>query len=248
MNEIKRIDDWLDTAQRICTNTDGKTKYEFNNFTFTSKFTSKMYRHDLMLQEAEDDQQELEILINKLNNNYNPKNQTKIKEKDDALKSARKLFSIREEIIRAFKKGVFPYKDRFQVEKESDEESDEESALGNENIDAADMSDLEGEESAVERRNQQPQGLKILTPNQMLSGLTICLAQLKAGNNSEKFKNEIRQLLYSLYRSKNSQNNSIKVYLALFKTLKQKPKQKHGFSQFKYLLHLEKYQVRIQQQ
>ena len=156
MNEIKRIDDWLDTAQRICTNTDGKTKYEFNNFTFTSKFTSKMYRHDLMLQEAEDDQQELEILINKLNNNCNPKNQTKIKEKDDVLKSARKLFSIREEIIRAFKKGVFPYKDRFQVEKESDEESDEESALGNENIDAADMSDLEGEESAVERRNQQP--------------------------------------------------------------------------------------------
>ena len=35
----------------------------------------------------------------------------------------------------------------------------------------------------------------------MLSRLTITLAQLKAGNNSEKFKNEIRQLLYSLYRS-----------------------------------------------
>ena len=45
-------------------------------------------------------------------------------------------------------------------------------------------------------------GLKILTPNQMLSRLPITLAQLKAGNNSEKFKNEIRQLLYSLYRSK----------------------------------------------
>ena len=45
-------------------------------------------------------------------------------------------------------------------------------------------------------------GLKILTPNQMLSRLTISLAQLKAGNNSEKLKNEIRQLLYSLYRSK----------------------------------------------
>ena len=46
------------------------------------------------------------------------------------------------------------------------------------------------------------QGLKILTPNQMLSRLPISLAQLKAGNNSEKLKNEIRQLLYSLYRSK----------------------------------------------
>ena len=45
-------------------------------------------------------------------------------------------------------------------------------------------------------------GLKILTPNQMLSRLPITLAQLKAGNNSEKLKNEIRQLLYSLYLSK----------------------------------------------
>ena len=43
-------------------------------------------------------------------------------------------------------------------------------------------------------------GLKILTPNQMLSRLTISLAQLKAGNNSEKLKNQIRQLLCSLYR------------------------------------------------
>ena len=45
-------------------------------------------------------------------------------------------------------------------------------------------------------------GLKMLTPNQMLSRLPITLAQLKAENNSEKLKNEIRQLLYSLYRSK----------------------------------------------
>ena len=45
-------------------------------------------------------------------------------------------------------------------------------------------------------------GLKILTPDQMLSRLPITLAQLKAGNNSEKLENEIRQLLYSLYRSK----------------------------------------------
>ena len=37
----------------------------------------------------------------------------------------------------------------------------------------------------------------------MLSRLPISLAQLKAGNDSEKLKNEIRQLLYSLYRSKN---------------------------------------------
>ena len=51
-------------------------------------------------------------------------------------------------------------------------------------------------------RQQQGKRLKILTPNQMLSRLQISLAQLKAGNNSEKLKNEIRQILYSLYRSK----------------------------------------------
>ena len=50
--------------------------------------------------------------------------------------------------------------------------------------------------------DQHGQGLKILTPNQMLSRLPISLAQLKAGNNLEKLKNEIRQLLCSLYRSK----------------------------------------------
>ena len=53
-----------------------------------------------------------------------------------------------------------------------------------------------------EQQQQSGKGLKILTPNQMLSRLPITLAQLKAGNNSEKLKNEIRQLLYPLYRSK----------------------------------------------
>ena len=58
--------------------------------------------------------------------------------------------------------------------------------------------------------NQSGQGLKILTPNQMLSILPISLAQLNAGNNSEKLKNEIRQLLYSLYRSKKLTKNIYK--------------------------------------
>ena len=50
------------------------------------------------------------------------------------------------------------------------------------------MPELESEESAAERRNQQGKGIKILTPNQMLSRLPISLAQLQAGNNSEKLK------------------------------------------------------------
>ena len=64
------------------------------------------------------------------------------------------------------------------------------------------MPDLETEESAAEGRKHEGHGLKILTPQQMFSRLPISLAQLEAENNSQKLKNEIRQLLYSLYRSK----------------------------------------------
>ena len=54
----------------------------------------------------------------------------------------------------------------------------------------------------LNKQKQEGQGLKILTPNQMFSRLPTTLAQLKAANNSEKLANEIRQLFYSLYRSK----------------------------------------------
>ena len=78
--------------------------------------------------------------------------------------------------------------------------------------DTTDMLELECEESAAQRRNQSAKGLKILTPDQMLSRLPISLAQLKAGNNSQRLKNEIRQVLYFLYCSKkNLQNKFIKV-------------------------------------
>ena len=46
------------------------------------------------------------------------------------------------------------------------------------------------------------EGLKILNNKQMLNRFPILLAQIQAGNNSNKLKNEIRQTLYSLYRSK----------------------------------------------
>ena len=66
-------------------------------------------------------------------------------------------------------------------------------------------------------REQGGEELKILTPNQMLKRLPIALAQIKAGNNSERLLNEIRQIVYYLYRSKkitkmlyNNINNSIK--------------------------------------
>ena len=66
--------------------------------------------------------------------------------------------------------------------------------------------------------SQKGEGLKIFNPNQMLKRLPIALAQVKAGNNSESLLIEIRQIVYSLYRSKeitkkvyNNIINSIKV-------------------------------------
>ena len=66
------------------------------------------------------------------------------------------------------------------------------------------------------RQNEEAQVLKILTPNQMLSRLPISLVQLKEENNSEKLKKEIRQLLYSLYRSKKLTK---KIYNSLINTI-----------------------------
>ena len=81
------------------------------------------------------------------------------------------------------------------MKKDTDEDTDKDT-------DITIIPELESEESAAERRNQQGEGVKILPPNQMLSRLLISLVQLEARNNSEELKNELRQLLYSLCSSK----------------------------------------------
>ena len=95
-------------------------------------------------------------------------------------------------LVNVIKSGIVDLKD--EIKKMSKEE------IENEKLDKI----LKIVEEILEfnREKQSGQGLKILTPNQMLSRLPITLAQLKAGNNSEKLKNKIRQILYSLYRSK----------------------------------------------
>ena len=73
---------------------------------------------------------------------------------------------------------------------------------------------LEGKKLAKE---QEGTGLKILTPNQMLKRLPIALAQINASNNSGSLLNEIRQIVYSLYRSKEITK---KVYNNIIKSIK----------------------------
>ena len=59
-------------------------------------------------------------------------------------------------------------------------------------------------DSSYKAKQDETKGtaLKTLTPKQMLQRLPIALAQVKAGNNSERLLNETRQIVYSLYQSK----------------------------------------------
>ena len=96
------------------------------------------------------------------------------------------------ELLNVIKSGLINLKDEIKKMSEDEKETEKPDKI------------LEIVEKILifNRENQIKPGfdLKILTPNPMLSKLPITLAQLKAGNNSEKLKNKIRQLLYSLYR------------------------------------------------
>ena len=72
----------------------------------------------------------------------------------------------------------------------------------NETIKFYDDYSLMVSEAKSKARATKGTGPKILTPKQMLQILPIALAQVKAGNNSVSLLNEIRQTVYSLYKSK----------------------------------------------
>ena len=235
---------------------------------------SDNYRNKSLIKTEEDKQSEIKILLNKLRK-YSPTNLKKIKAKEETLSAVEKLLNNRQEVINAFKTGIFSIhrwisnKKRIRrirkktinkffkyIEKESKGINYDlfktyfnfsmPSALVKQLYETKDKnknnelvkeiknswSDLKDEienmfkdEKKIEqpdkilktvkkvldfnKQNQIGKGLKILTPDQMLSRLPITLAQLKAGNISEKLENEIRQLLYSLYRSKKTYKTTI---------------------------------------
>ena len=107
--DIKKIDETLDNAELLCTKIDG-TKYGFNRFLFPIKFIEKIHKYEIILDEAKNNQTDLGILINKLNNDYNPNIPKKVKEKSNVLTSARKLLDVKKDIIDFFENGIFPYK------------------------------------------------------------------------------------------------------------------------------------------
>ena len=77
--------------------------------------------------------------------------------------------------------------------------------------------DLESEESAAQRRNQPGWGLKIFTPNQMLSRLPISLTQLKAGIILKNLRTKLGNCCILCTDQKNLQKISTKIWLTLFK-------------------------------
>ena len=87
---------------------------------------SNIYRNKKLLKDEENKQHEIKILLKKLRK-YNPTKLKKIKAKEETLSAAEKLLNNRQEVIDAFKTGIFPYIDGFQIKEESEEESEEKS-------------------------------------------------------------------------------------------------------------------------
>ena len=116
---VKKTDAKLDTAELVCTKTDG-TKYDFNTFTLPLKFVEKISNYEITLDEVKDHQDELENLINRLEN-YKAKKLLKTEEKKNVLESAVELFRAREGIVRFFEEGIFPFKGNVFKTKEEEE-------------------------------------------------------------------------------------------------------------------------------
>ena len=75
---------------------------------------SNIYRDKKLLKDAENEQPDIKILLNKLTN-YNPTKTKKIKDKEETLSATEKFLNNRQEVIDAFKTCIFLYIDGFQI-------------------------------------------------------------------------------------------------------------------------------------
>ena len=112
-----------------------------------------------------------------------PKESARKEKKALTLKKAIILLNGRQKVLHGFESGIFPKRKQGEVL----------TSILDHVARVAKVSD---------RKVFNHKQLKILTPNQMFQRLSIALAQVKGGNTSENFLNEIRQIIYSLYRAK----------------------------------------------
>ena len=106
------------------------------------------------------------------------------------------------------------YSDKTTSSKKQETESKSEKLDIAQGEDIGEPPPLEDEEEAAKRQQKEEGLLKIMTLKQIIVRLPILLAQLKAGNNSQKLKNEIRQIAYSLYRSNNLSKTIYKNFIS----------------------------------
>ena len=125
MRELKKKKNDIDPEKLVCIKTD-RTIFNFNKFKISPDLASNIYRDKSFLKDAENKQREIKILLNKLKT-YNPTNLKKINNRTETLSAAEKLLNNRHKVIGAFKAGIFPYIDGFQIKEESEEESEKKS-------------------------------------------------------------------------------------------------------------------------
>ena len=94
-----------------------KTIFNFNKFKTFLDLGSNIYKNKKLLKGEQNKQSEIKILLNKLRK-YNPTKLKKINAKVQTLSAAEKLLNNRQEVIDAFKAGIFPYIDGFQIKEE----------------------------------------------------------------------------------------------------------------------------------
>ena len=150
--------------------------YDFRNFRTVRAFGNEIRNNIISLDTANLEQANLLSYINDFNfiRKTKPRNPEKRKLRSDILDTVSSLVKGREVVLKVFQSGIFHKLKESQEGKGANEMS----------------------------RVNASERLKTLTPNQMLKRLPIALAQVKAGNNSESLLNEIKQIVYSLYRSK----------------------------------------------
>ena len=115
--EIEKQRNDIDPEKFVCVKTDG-TIFNFNKFKTSLDLTSNIYRKKSLLRDAENVQKEIKILLNKLRK-YNLTQIKKINAKEETLSAAEKLLNNRQDFSDAFRTGIFPYIDGFQIKAES---------------------------------------------------------------------------------------------------------------------------------
>ena len=167
------------------------TESDFREYNFLKELFKTIYYGNLKTEDAERKQDQFMVVLDALGK-YKPRKPDYETARKNLLINAKKNYYGRQMVIDAFKNKIFPLssKDFLKYKGRNEDESDDEfytpreletilelSNFENEEETPTDMPNLEGEESAAQRRNQRGQGLKILTPQQMHSRLTSSLAQ-----------------------------------------------------------------------